>query len=149
MYIERKQDLSIYYWLKDLFAAYTFVSINDGYPNTNLTLPAIAVESQDIILSKIELGNRLSNRKRYWDIEVFGLNKAQRDEFVSIILNNIEDGISVYDYDEGFPPGTSPTELGLLSPLEINVQPIRIFPELVEKMYWRTTINISTEYNIK
>ena len=149
MYIERKQDLSVYYWLKDLFATYTFVSVNDGYPNTNLTLPAIAVESQDIVLTNKEMGNRISNRTRYWDIEVFGSNKAQRDEFVSMILNNIENGISVYDYDEGFPPGISPTEIGLLSLITISVKPIRIFPELVEKMYWRTTITISTEYNIK
>ena len=82
-----------------------------------------------------------------WAIEIIASNKAQRDELTSIILNDLEYGIPVYDYNEGFPPAISPTELGLLFPIDWEVRTVRIFPDLVEKLYWRNTIRFFTEYN--
>lgn len=146
MYLERKQDLSIYYWLDGLFSSYSSVTVNDGYPDGDLVLPAVVVEGQPIVLNPLEMGNRTSKRLRLWSIDVYATNKAMRDEFTSYILDNIEDGIIVYDYDEGFPPDVSPSQLSTLRPIEIRVDPIRVFPDLVEKLYWRTRINFMTEY---
>ncbi len=98
-------------------------------------------------MEPFELGNRKGQRIRVWNIEVFASNKAQRDELSSIIINEIEDGITVFDYDEGFPPSVSPTQLGTLHPREIVVLPIRIFPDLVEKLYWRSSIRFITNYS--
>lgn len=148
MFLERKQDLSIYYWLQDeVLTAYPTVGVVDGYPGDDLEIPSVAVVNQDIFLEPFELGNRKGQRIRVWNIEVFASNKAQRDELSSIIVNEIEDGIYVYDYDEGFPPSVSPTQLGTLHPREIVILPIRIFPDLVEKLYWRSSIRFITNYS--
>ncbi len=144
MYIERKQDLSIYYWLKGLMAPYPMITVNDGYPDEDLQLPSVTVESQSIRFREYELGSRTGRRERFWVVDILALNKAQRDEITSIIMNNIETGIPVYNYDEGF---DSPTQIGLLRPFDISVATVRIFPSLVEKMYWRNTIRFYTEYN--
>lgn len=149
MELERKQDLSIYYWLDGLMQPYPMVNVNDGFPEGDLVLPSVTIESDAITPHLKEMGSRVSWRRRFWIIDVIALNKAQRDELTSIILNDIENGISVYDYDEGFPPGVSPTEVGLLSITDWDVRTIRVFPTLVEKMYWRNTIRFFTEYNAK
>lgn len=144
MYLERKQDLSIYYWLKDLMDTYPMITVNDGYPDEDLILPSVTIESQTIKLIDSELGSRTGRRERFWVVDILALNKAQRDEIASIIINDIETGIPVFDYDEGF---ESPTQVGLLRPFDVGVTTIRIFPSLVEKMYWRNTIRFYTEYN--
>lgn len=146
MELERKQDLSIYYWLETLMQPYPMVNINDGFPEADLVLPSVTIESDSIVPHIKELGNKISWRKRFWVIDVLGLNKAQRDEITSIIINQIESGIPVYDYDEGFPPPI-PTKIGLLSTIDWDVRTIRVFPSLVEKMYWRNSIRFITEYN--
>ena len=145
MFLERKQDLSIYYWLKDLMQPYPMINVNDGYPEGDLELPSVTIESQFIRPGQRELGSRTSERRRFWVIDVIALNKAQREEITSLILNDIESGIPIYDYDEGFPPPL-PTQLGLLSPYDWEVITIRVFPELIEKLYWRNTIRFFTEY---
>jgi len=43
----------------------------------------------------------------------FAQTKAQRDEIGYRILDSLEQCIPVYDYDEGFPPDTTPTNLGV------------------------------------
>jgi hypothetical protein len=140
--------LSIFYWLKDdVLSSYPTVTIKDGFPGEDLEIPSVSVESHDIRPRQKELGNRRSRRQRMWSLEIIASNKAQRDELTSIILNDLEYGIPVYDYDEGFPPSTTPSELGLLRPIDWEVRTIRIFPELVEKLYWRNTIRFFTEYN--
>ena len=146
MYLERKQDLSIYYWLVDLFSDVSFVTIEDGYPETELTIPTIAVEWSMIDLSPLELGNRSGLQRRVWFIEIFAENKSQRDDFGYRIMNAIEDNIPVYDYDEGFPPSVSPTQLGCLIPQRIKMEIIRVIPELVDKLYWRAVISFTAEY---
>lgn len=147
MFLERIQDLSIYYWLEELMQPYPTVNVNDGYPEGELQLPSVSIESQNIRPGKREMGSRISWRKRFWVIDVMAVNKAQRDELTSIIINDIEQGIPIYDYNEGFPPDVSPTQLGLLMPLDYEVTTIRIFPELMEKMYWRNSVRFFTEYN--
>lgn len=147
MFLERKQDLSIYYWIKGLMLPYPMVAVNDGYPDADLQLPSITVETQDIRLLDFELGNRMGLRERLWIIDIIATSKAQRDDLTSIILNDIETGIPVYNYDEGFPPAVSPTQLGLLKPYDLDVKTVRIFPELTEKMYWRNAVRFLTIYN--
>jgi hypothetical protein len=144
MELERKQDLSIYYWLKGLMTPYSLVTVNDGYPDGDIPIPSVTIEGETIRFIEHELGSRTGRRERFWVVDIIALNKAQRDDITSIISNDIETGIMVYDYEEG--PGST-TQLGLLRPFDIGVTTIRIFPSLVEKMYWRNTIRFYTEYN--
>lgn len=148
MHLLRKQDLSIYYFLKDdIFSLYDFINITDGYPDEEIELPIISIEALDINPIGYELGNRVGRKDRMWVIDVLGTNKAQRDEFGYVIVDALENGIPVYDYDEGFPPSVSPTQLGALDVRNIRATPVIIFPELEEKLYWRMSIVFSTVYH--
>jgi len=147
MHLLRKQDLSIYYFLKDdVFASYDFVNITDGYPDADIQLPTISIEALDIDPIGIELGNRVGRKDRLWVMDVHATNKAQRDEFTYLIIDEIEIGIPVYDYDENFPPPT-PTQLGALDVRDIRATPVIIFPQIEEKLYWRMSIVFSTVYH--
>lgn len=145
MELERLQDLSIYYWLDGLFSSYSQVTVVDGYPDADVSLPSVSVVDGEIRYSPHELGG-VSRRSRIWQIEVATNNKAQRTEFTSYIVNSLEDGIPVYNYNEGFPP-TSVTQIGTIKPRDFVVRPIRVFPELTEsKMYWREVIVFFDDY---
>lgn len=147
MDIERKKDLSIYYWLQDLFSDVSYVNIEDGFPTGELEIPTVAVEGGVINLKPHELGNRNRIFKRLWFIDIFATNKSQRDELSYRILRALENVIPVYDYDEGFPPPT-PTQLGVLDTLSISGVPIKIFPEMTQKLYYRFNISFTAEYSI-
>lgn len=145
MYLERKQDLALYYFIKDLFSDVPFVTVVDGFPEEEITLPAISVDADTIDTSRFELGNRDRIEFRIWRIDVYAKNKSQRDEFSYRILNALEECIPVYDYDLGAPPQTLP-KLGCLQPEEIRMKIIKIMPELVSTMYYRATISFTATY---
>ena len=147
MHLLRKQDLSIYYFLRDtVFGIYDFVNVEDGFPDKDLELPTVTIEALDLTPVQFEMGNKVGKKDRLWTIDVFATNKAQRDEFTYLIVDNLESGICVYDYDEGFPPPI-PTQLGRLDALGIRATPVIIFPALQEKLYWRMNIVFSTDYH--
>jgi len=147
MQLERKQDLSIYYWLKDLFSAAPFITIKDGFPDVALSIPTVAVESDSIYTKPFELGNRARLKYREFYIDVFAADKSQRDEYAYKIINELEDNIPVYNYDEGFPESVTPTQIGALEVDSITMRVVRILPELTEKMYYRSVVQFSAVYN--
>ncbi len=148
MHLHRKEDLSIYYFLVDKFSAFSFVNVSDGFPDAEMELPTISVEALDIGSPPFELGDRRGLRDRLWLIDVLALNKAQRDEFTYLILDSLENGIAVRDYDEGFPPDVpSPTQIGTLDVRDLSSSVVVIFPEIQEKLYWRMAINFATTFN--
>lgn len=147
MHLLRKQDLSVYYFLVDMFSAYDFVNIADGYPDEELVLPTISVEAMDVDSIPHELGNRAGLKDRFWNIEVFALNKAQRDEFAYLIMDNLEVGVSINDYDEGFPPDVIPTKIGALDISNLTLTVVTIFPTIQEKLYWRMSITFTSIFN--
>lgn len=147
---DRLEDLSIYYWLRDLFEnspygnLLSFVTIEDGYPDKEIEVPSVVIVNDQINLIPFEHGNRKHNRGRVWSISIIANNKTQRDDFSTYIADELEDGIPVYDYNLGFPP-TVTTQIDLLRPMNMIIRPVRIFPELVEKLYYRSTITFYTE----
>lgn len=145
MYRERLEDLSIFYWLTALFADTPYVKIVDGFPTTGLVIPSVAVDAKTLRRVPFEMGNRTGLEPRVWFIDVFAETKAQRDDFGYRILNNIETNIPVYDYNSGFPPTVVP-QLGSLEVREIKMEIIKVFPELVDKLYWRASISFEAVY---
>ena len=143
MELIRKQDLSLYYWLEDLLPS--FVTVVDGFPEGDLTLPTVSVEALPMEAVPYELGG-LDKDIRFWRIDVFANNKSQRDDFAYNVYKQLEGNVEVYDYDEGFPPTISPTQIGSMKCYDRKVAPIIVFEELVRKMYWRSAINFWTEY---
>jgi len=148
MYIERKVDLSVYYFIKDLFSIYPFVTIKDGFPDEDLVIPTVSIDLQVIDPVPAELGNRHGKKTFMFFIDIFAISKAQRDEFAYKIMYELENSVPVYDYDEGFPPTVSPTKLGSLVPTDLRMEIIRIIPEIVvDKLYYRSMITFVAEYN--
>lgn len=147
---ERKEDLSIYYWLKDLFSATPYIGIHDGFPGSPITVPVVAVDYRILNARHYELGNKERLGNRIWYIDVFAKNKSQRDEIAYTILHALEESIPVYDYDEGFPPDVSPSRLGcLMIGDNVELEVIEIMPELVDTLYYRERVTFSAEFSDK
>lgn len=147
MILERKADLSMYYFLKDLFSAYPFVTIKDAFPEEDLVIPTVSVDLQVVDPTPGELGNRHGIRNFMFFVDIFAINKSQRDEFAYKVMYELENSVPVYDYDEGFPPTVSPTKLGSLVPTDLKMEIIRIIPELVDKLYYRSQVTFVCEYS--
>lgn len=144
MYITRKEDLSIYYWLVGQFSDSSVVEIVDGFPEEVLAIPVISVEPDIIEINDFQMGDRDGRRYRTWYIDIFAKNKTQRNEFAYKILDALKDGIPVYDYDTGIP---SSDVIGHLEILKRRMRVVRIDPELVSKMYYRASISILAANN--
>lgn len=147
MFVERNQDLSVYFFVEEMFKDLEFVKVVDGFPAEELTVPTVSIDNGDIQTYEWELGNRNRAQFRTWYIDVFAKNKSQRDDFSYKILNEIEEGIPVYDYSEGFPPEHEQTKIGALQPEEIGLMVIQILPEFVDKLYYRATVKFTAVYN--
>jgi hypothetical protein len=130
-----------------LFSGTSFIEVVDGFPVEGLVIPCIAVEAKRIDTAKFEMGNRNRVQIRAWYIDVFAQNKSQRDEIGYTILNALEDCIPVYDYDAGFPP-TVVTKLGCLNVEDLRMDIVRVMPNLVDKLYWRSSISFTAIYNV-
>jgi hypothetical protein len=148
MHIERKKDLSVYYWLVDLFSDAHYITINDGFPETGLVIPTVVADYKNIKPLPYEMGNRNQMWNRLWVIDVYAKNKSQRDDIGYRITDALQDSVPVYDYDEGFPPDVSPTQLGSLLPYNLQQIPIKIMPELVTKLYYRATVTFVAKYSL-
>lgn len=144
---ERKEDLSVYYYVKDLFVATPQVSVVDEFPVQGLTLPTVSVEAKTIDAYPFELGNENRVQYRVWYLDVFAQNKSQRDELGYLLLDALEQCIPVYDYDEGFPPAVV-TRLGCLDVLDLRLEIVRVNPYLVDTLYYRATVSFSARYNM-
>lgn len=95
-----------------------------------------------------ELGNRKLVKTRIWFIDIFAVNKSQRDEFAYKIFNELDDGVPVYNYNEGFPEqGITPTRLGALLPLSRRIKNIPVDSSLVDEMYYRAEIVFTAYYD--
>lgn len=147
MHIERKLDLSVYYYIKDLFEHVPAINIVDSFPINGLTLPMISIDYHTIDTYNFEMGTKSQGRLRSWFIDVFAINKAQRDEMAFAILDSLETSIPVYNYDEGFPPSSSPSRIGCLMIHDVKLEILKVIPEFTEKMYYRAVVSFLGEYS--
>lgn len=146
MYLERKQELSVYYWLTDLFED-SNVSIVDSYYDGDLEIPRVAIVGGDIGSTLHELGGQ-ERYDRVWWLEIYAKTKQQRDEIGYRIFGQIrEDGhIPIFDYDEGFPPTVSPSSLGYMDIVKHQYRPKNYDSELQNLLDWRATVAIHSRY---
>jgi hypothetical protein len=142
---ERLQDLSIYYWLKEMFSSTSFIKVVDGFPMEDFVIPCISVEAKSLRKRQLELGTRKTLLPRIWYIDIFGKTKSQRDEIGYKIFNELDYPIPVHNYNLGEPPIELP-KLGVLKPDDCNMEIVRINPNLVEELYYRATISFVAEY---
>lgn len=138
MLIYRLEDLSVNYFIKNLFSSFTFITIVDEFPKQVMAVPTISIVNGKLSEDEYELGNSDTTRMRRWFVDIFAINKSQRDDFAYRILNELKTrGITVYDYNEGFPPSASPTAINHLSVISRTYEPIDVIPSLNEKLYYR------------
>lgn len=144
---ERCEDLSLIYWLRGKFSGTTYVNVLDGFPESDLVLPSIAVEWEYAEGFPLEIGNRTMLKERQWYIDVFVPTKGQRDEYAYKIFGDLDEGIPVYNYNEGFPPDFSPSQIGTLIVVRKRVTNTRVLPELVDSLYYRATVLFVATYD--
>lgn len=142
MHLERLEDLSVIYHVKNVLSIYPSINVVDGYPFTDLKIPVVSVDEGRLMLEDYELGNSQGRRNRRWYIDVFAKTKSQRDEVGYELLNSFKRGITVYDYNTGFPPDYSPASIEHLDVVARELIPIPIDPELVDTLYYRSTVAI-------
>lgn len=147
MELERKIDLSMVYFIKDLFYENPEINVVDGFPEQLLALPLVSVEMSMIRPIPGELGNHRGVGHYAFFVDVFAKNKAQRDELGVKILHALEDSVPVYNYDEGFPPSVTPSQISCLVPNSLQMDVIQVMPELVDTLYYRVSIKYEAYYN--
>ncbi len=146
MLVYRLEDIAVNYFIKDLFADSSFITIVDRFPQKILTVPTISVVPGKLLEERFELGNRDSGlRTRRWFIDIFAASQSQRDDFAYKILDSSDNGISVYNYNEGFPPDASPTLVNHLSVITKTYQPIDVILTENEKVHYRGQIILITQ----
>lgn len=151
MLIYRLEDLSVNHFVKEQFAADAFITVVNKFPRTEiakrlLTLPTISVISGRLKEEMFELGNRDAGvRTRRWFIDIFANSGSQVDDFAYRLLDVTDNGISVYNYNEGFPPDASPTKINHLSVISKTYEPINIIStDLNEILYHRGQLILIT-----
>lgn len=143
---ERLEDLSVYYFVSNLFSGTPSIKVVDGFPESILTVPTISVEAGRLNSNLFEMGNKKRLLDRSWYIDVFAQNKSQRDDIGYLLLHALEDCIPVYDYNLGFPP-VSVTQLGCLEVGTLRMDIVRIMPQFVDKLYYRSSISLMAKFN--
>lgn len=139
--LERK---SVYYWLTDLFSDAPFIDICEEFPlDEELKLPTISITSGPVNANPFQLGSD-DLTWRNWYVDIFAENSGQRDDYADRVFNSLADNICVYDYNDGFPPDTTPDQIGSLVVVSRSHQPVRVFKDLVKKLYWRSQISFTT-----
>lgn len=149
MTIYRLEDLSMVYFIKGLFSSVGFITIVNEFPKEVLEVPTISVVNGKLVEERYELGNRDSGlRTRRWYIDIFAKNVSQRDDFAYKILDETDNGINVYDYNEGFPPDASPSIVNHLSVILKSHEPIDVIPTVNEKLYYRGQVILTTQNDL-
>lgn len=143
MDIERKKDRSIYYWLKDdVFSDATWITIVDAYDTDEATVPSIAIRPDIIDAEPVQMGDRRQYNIRVWYLDIYAVNKDQRADIAYRLMEEVDNGIPILDFDEGFPPDVTPSQIGTIIADQKRYTPVDVNPELVVKMYWRGSITI-------
>jgi hypothetical protein len=146
MTIYRLEDLSMNYWVRGIFLPYNAqITYTDEFPEQVLTIPTVSIANGKISEEEFELGDSDGIRIRRWFIDIFAVNKSQRDDFGYLLLSECKKGINVLDYNEGFPPDASPTVINHLDVISRTYEPIDVIRQLNEKLYYRGQLILITK----
>lgn len=143
--VYRLEDLSMFFFIKNMFQDVSFIEVVDSFPEQILTIPTISIDAGKLTEDLFELGDRNRLRTRTWYIDIFAKNKSQRDDFGYRILDQSKNGINVYDYNEGFPPDVTPSRVEHMTVLSISYEPIPVMLDENEKLYFRGQVILVTQ----
>lgn len=132
MYVEEKAHYSLIEKLKNQFQ--NELDVRDSFPEKKLIVPTISINLLAVDFTKLQIGDYNNIREMNWLIDVFALNKTQRDRAVFKLFSILEQKIPIYDYSVGF---SNPPEIGALIPTKLRIEFIEIEAEEVEELYYR------------
>lgn len=134
MYVEDKAHYSLIQKLKTEFQ--TELEVKDSFPKEELLVPTLSVNLVSVDFTNLQIGDYNNIRELSWVIDVFALNKTQRNQIVFKLFYILEKKIPIYDYDLGFPPQSIP-EIGSLTPTRLRIEFIEVQAEKPEDLYYR------------
>jgi hypothetical protein len=143
--IYRLEDLSMFFFIKNLFYDTPSIKIVDSFPEEILSVPTVSIDAGRLKEEVYELGNRDRLRVRVWYIDIFAVNKSQRDDFGYRILEQTKNGINIYNYNEGFPPDITPTRIEHVEVLNISYEPIPVMLDEAQPKYFRGQVILVTQ----
>lgn len=143
--IYRLEDLSVFFFIKNMFLDTSYIEIVDSFPEEILAVPTISIDAGKLKEELFEMGNRDRVRIRTWYIDIFAKNRSQRDDFGYRILDQSKNGINVYDYNEGFPPDVTPSRIEHMDVLSISYEPIPVMLDEVQPKYFRGQVILVTQ----
>lgn len=143
----RLMDISFIYFLKSIFDPLN-VEVLEGFLEVDITdnSPRVAVDTNNIVLDSIELGNRNKLIIRSYVISVIAATKKQRDDIVYTLFESSEQPVKVYNYNEGFPPDVSPSQIGCLIPRVVDFEGFT-YQDKEDKDIYRYMGSIKIEYH--
>ncbi len=153
MLINRKVDLSVYYYLEDLLPS--SVTVVDGFPmdergvpTGDLDIPTVATNRLPITIRPYQLGGA-GLAWYHYIIDVYANSKTQSDYLSYLVQAELDNSnVAVNDYDEGFPPAVTPSRIGTLVVAgDIVNSVVYVFPEVTQKLYWRTVVDFTGYYS--
>jgi hypothetical protein len=156
MQLNRKVDLSVYYYVKDYLETLTnLITVTDSYPvgwdgqpDGELSLPTVAVERRPINVPAYQLGGASPTAYYAYTLDVFAETKAQRDDIAYLLQTYLDStNIAVNNYDEGFPPAVTPTRIGTLVIMgDVENRVVYVFPDITPLVYWRAVVDFEGYY---
>ena len=149
--IETNEDMSLFYYIQDLFSDKPIITVVDEFPDQDLVIPSVAVDFDEMELIPGEMGNRDRIRLKTYSIDIFAVNKTQRQEMMYLVTNALESSIPVFDYSDGFPPGVTPIQVGCMECRDILASkiPVQVMVEdgKASKLYYRAVVTFQPYYN--
>ena len=158
----RMVKLSVYYFLKDKlddgdwgstgYANNELVTLKDAYPtdeeldrivlpenytgdSNEIVLPVVAIDSGYQNEYPYELGSGPGTARQFI-ISIFGRERGETDDLSQQIYEWFRDNnISLNNYNEGFPPTVTPTQVGTIEVDRVSLVPINIYdsPNVADK----------------
>lgn len=139
MHLERKFELSIHKHFRDLID--NSVDVVEDEPEEDLVTPTVAFICDGKHKYPFEHGAR--DRDAYsWTVLIYANNKTERRVLTTLVYDNLEDCIIVYDYDESEPLPV----LGTLLISNIASRYVRAPTESTDKLRYVGIVNFNSTF---
>jgi len=133
-YIEEKAHLSLITYLKGEFGNVT--KVTDSFADEELTIPTLAIDLTTINFTSFQIGDYNKLRELVWILDIYGINKIQRNSIAYKAAQALEKNIPILDFDLGFPP-TSIPQIGVLVLTDLKIELLKIDFEEIKDLYYR------------
>jgi len=150
----RNEDLSVYFFVKNIIGSYV-TSVVDSYPYNEIETGTLIVPSASIEHKlTAEIGGELGAAwfERDWSVDIFASTDTQRDDLGDLLYAALDNAIPIRDYSSGFNADTGKSIIGVdlriieyVSPEDRTLKPTYGFGFGNKNKYWRVNVSFSTK----